>query len=102
MCWDVTELVVLYLRDRKKGMPPGAHVGVHLFIWAGFACGLGWEARIFAIFECYSADCAKRTASQWGGTWDDADYRRRLHCGAFVWDSSLVQPTCSGLGADIF
>ena len=66
MCWDVTELVVLCLRDRKKGMPPGAHVGVHLFIWAGFACGLGWEARIFAVFECYSTDCAKRTASQWG------------------------------------
>lgn len=36
ICWLVAELITVCVRRHRKGIHPGAHVGMHLILWLGF------------------------------------------------------------------
>ncbi|OHE91434.1 hypothetical protein CORC01_13253 [Colletotrichum orchidophilum] len=44
ICWDTTELITICARGGRRGIHPGAHVGLHLLFWLVFMVSTGWEA----------------------------------------------------------
>lgn len=63
LIWDVAEFITLCARGGKLGIHPGAHVGLHLVLWLGFGCGVGWLGAIAAYDYCDSY--CRRYRSQW-------------------------------------
>ncbi|GKT54418.1 hypothetical protein ColTof4_13789 [Colletotrichum tofieldiae] len=44
ICWDVSELITICARGGRKGIHPGAHVGLHLIFWPLFATAVALES----------------------------------------------------------
>ncbi|KZL85055.1 hypothetical protein CI238_09711 [Colletotrichum incanum] len=44
VCWDVSELITICARGGRKGIHPGAHVGLHLIFWPLFATAVACES----------------------------------------------------------
>ncbi|KAK1995667.1 hypothetical protein LX36DRAFT_724880 [Colletotrichum falcatum] len=50
--WDVSELITICARGGRKGIHPGAHVGLHLIFWMYFTT----IAVIMTLLRGYSSD----------------------------------------------
>jgi len=64
LCWQIAEFITLgargglsrYKNSLGRGIHPGAHVGMHLVLWMGFAVDLGIEAFTAYYLDEYVFD----------------------------------------------
>ncbi|TDZ39263.1 hypothetical protein C8035_v006275 [Colletotrichum spinosum] len=55
LIWDIAELVTICARGGRRGIHPGAQVGVHLVLWLAFAAAAGVESITIYFRDSYDS-----------------------------------------------